>query len=184
MRGLCSPPVRTFERLTSYSCLAPLGGQVVEGGAMLERLLPERLDNTYRGRVLALWLFGAVLSVKVLQSVMVIFNTSSIARSADGIPLDSFSPAAAQTVVALFALTGFSRLVVLALCVLVLVRYRSAVPFMLGLLAADYLLKQAILHFQPVPSAGGVPGPIVNLAIFVLTLVGLALSLRTRTART
>ena len=150
---------------------------------MSNRLLPERIDNTYRGHTLALWLFGAVVAVKILQSVMVIFNGNSIARSADGIPLNTFPPAAAQTVVALFALSGFSRLIVSSLCVLVLLRYRAAVPFMLALLGLDYLLRQLLLHFIPFATVGTVPGPIVNFALFVLMVVGLALSLRTRASR-
>ena len=137
---------------------------------MLDRLLPGRIDSSYRGHPLALWLFGAAVAVKILQGVMVIFNGSEIARSADRIPLDSFPPAAAQTVVALFALTGFSRLVVSALCVLALVRYRAAVPFMLGLLAVDYLLKELLLHFIPVPTVGPVPGPFVNLGLLLALL--------------
>jgi len=150
---------------------------------MTSRLLPERIDNTYRGHPLALWLFAAVLAVKGLQSVMVIFNGNSIARSADGIPLDTFSPAAAQAVVAMFALSGFSRLIVVSLCLLVLLRHRAAVPFMLALLGVDYLLKELILHFLPIPTVGTVPGPTMTLSLFVLTVVGLALSLWRRPAR-
>ncbi len=150
---------------------------------MLDRVLPRRIDNTFRGHIAGLWLFGLVLAVKGLQSVMVIFNGNSIARSADGIPLDSFPPAAAQTVVALFALTGFSRLVVVALCVLVLFRYRAAVPFMFAVLAVDYLLKSLLLHFLPVPTVGSVPGPTMNLVVFGVMLVGLVLSLRARADR-
>ncbi len=146
----------------------------------MNQLLPQRIDNAYRGYSLALWLFGLVVAVKILQSVMVIFNGSSIARSADGIPLDTYPSGAAQTVVALFALSGFARLIVSLLCVLVLVRYRSAVPFMLGLLALDYLFKELILHFLPIASIGAPPGPVMNFVLFILAVAGLVLSLRAR----
>ena len=63
---------------------------------MNDRFLPRRIDNTYRGQRAALWLFGLVVAVKMLQGVMVVFNGYSIARSADGIPLETFPPAAAQ----------------------------------------------------------------------------------------
>jgi hypothetical protein len=144
---------------------------------MISHLLPHHIDNTYRGHKLALWLFVLVLSVKTFQSLFVIFNGYSVAGSADGIPLDTFTPAAAQTVVALFVLLGVLRLIMSLLCVLALVRYRSAIPFMFALLALEYLARQLVLHFVPIVRTGTVPGPVVNLVLFSLTIVGLALSL-------
>jgi hypothetical protein len=53
---------------------------------VLHQLLPSRLDNNYRGRKLALWLFGLVVLIRSIQSTMIIVNGYSIATSADGIP--------------------------------------------------------------------------------------------------
>jgi hypothetical protein len=144
---------------------------------MFNKLLPQRIDNTYRGHKLALWLFALVVSVKILQSLFVIFNGYSVVRSADGIPLDTYTPTGAQTVVAMFAISGLSRLIISLLCVLALVRYRSVIPFMFVLLALDYLSRQLILHFVPLVRTGTPPGPVVNLILFSLSIVGLALSL-------
>ena len=104
---------------------------------MFNKLLPQRVDNTYRGRKLALWVFAVVVAVKILQSVLVVFNGNSVVRSADGIPLDTYTPAGAQTVVAIWALSGLDRLVIALLCVLVLVRYRSVITLMFALLAVQ-----------------------------------------------
>ena len=144
---------------------------------MLRDLFPDRIDNAYRGRSLALWLLALVAFVKLLQSVAVLASGYTIAKGADGIPLDSYPPAAAQTVVALFALVGLSRLILSLLCGIVLLRYRRAVPFMFALLALEYLAKELTLHFVPLVRAGAPVGPTVNLALFGLTVVGLALSL-------
>jgi hypothetical protein len=144
---------------------------------MIKKLLPQCIDNTYRGHKLALWLFALVVSVKILQSLLVIFNSYSVVKSADGIPLETYTPAGAQTVVAVFALSGLSRLIISLLCVLVLVRYRSVITFMFALLALDYLARELILHFIPLVRTGSPPGPLVNLILFSLTIVGLALSL-------
>ncbi|HZL86089.1 MAG TPA: hypothetical protein VFD07_12010 [Candidatus Krumholzibacteria bacterium] len=144
---------------------------------MFNKMLPQRIDNTYRGRKLALWLFALVVIVKILQCLMVIFNGDFIVRSADGIPLDTYTPAGAQTVLAIWALLGLERLIMFLLCVLVLVRYRSVVAFMLALLALEYLARQLILYFVPLVRTGTPVGPIVNLILFCLTIVGLALSL-------
>ncbi len=41
---------------------------------MFNQLLPQRVDNTYRGYKLTLWLFGVVAFVKLAQSLFLIFN--------------------------------------------------------------------------------------------------------------
>jgi hypothetical protein len=151
---------------------------------MFDKLFPQPIDNTYRGYKAALWLFGLVVGVRITQSVAVIFNGYSTARDADGIPLDTYTPAAAQTVVALFAQGSLWRLIFCLLCVLVLVRYRSAVPLMFALLLLNYLASQLIFQFVPLVRTGTPPGPIVNLIMFALTIIGLALSLRSRGIRT
>ena len=144
---------------------------------MLNQLLPPRLDNTYRGRKLALWLFGLVVLIRSIQSVMIIVNGYSIATSADGIPLGTYPAAAAQTILALFAISSLNRLFISLVCVVVLVRYRSAIPSMFALLALTYLAGEIILRFIPIVRVGTPPGPIVNLIMFALMIVGLVLSL-------
>ena len=147
---------------------------------MFNKLLPPIIDNTYRGYKVALWIFGLVVGVMIVQSVVVIFNGYYTIMNADGIPVDTYTPAAAQTVVALFALRALSRLIIALLCVIVLVRYRSAIPFMFSLLLLSYLAGQLILQFIPLVRTGTPPGPIVNLIMFGLMIIGLALSLRSR----
>ena len=144
---------------------------------MIERLFPQPIDNAYRGYKAALWLFALVVFMQTFQGVMVIFNGYSIAVSADGIPLDTYAPAAAQTVVALFALLGLSRLILSFLSVLVLVRYRSAIPFMFAVLVVELLAKQLILRFIPIIRTGTTTGITVNLILLALLILGLALSL-------
>jgi hypothetical protein len=144
---------------------------------MLDDLLPPRLDNEYRGRTLALWLFGLVVALKSVQSLAIIFNGYSTAKGADGIPLDSYPPAIAQTLVAIFAQGSLWRLFFCIVCMLVLLRYRSAVPLMFALLALNYLAAQLISRFVPLPRVGTPVGPLVNLTLFVVMVVGLGFSL-------
>lgn len=144
---------------------------------MLRRLLPPRIDNAYHGRALALWLFGVAVAVKILQCVAILADTAPVVEGADGIPLDTYTSASAQTVVALWALSGWERLIVALLCVLVLVRYRSLVTFMCGLLAIDYLARELIFFVHPVVRVGNPVGPMVNFALFVVVFVALSLSL-------
>jgi hypothetical protein len=144
---------------------------------MLDKLLPKPIDNTYSGSKIALWLFGLIVFVQVLQSVMVIVNGHSIAQSADGIPLETYPAAASQTILAIFMVSSLRRLIIALICVVVLFRYRGAVPLMFVVLGLSYLGGQAILRFVPIVRVGTPPGVFLNLIIFGLTVVGLVLSL-------
>ena len=144
---------------------------------MLDRFLPQRIDNSYSGHGLALWLFALVVSMKILQSLLAIFYGHFVVVAADGIPLDTYTIAGAQAVVAVWALSGLYRLIHYLLCVLVLVRYRSAIAFMFALLALEFLAAQLILHFIPLVRTGTPEGPFANRILFALMIVGLVLSL-------
>ena len=143
---------------------------------MFERVLPRSLDNEYRGSKLALWLFGLVVLIKSVQSLSIILAGNYTAMGADGIPLDTFPPAAAQTVLAVFAQQSLWRLTFCVLCLIALLRHRSAVPLMFALLVVNYLAGQIIFRFAPLPRVGTPPGPIINLIVFSLMVVGLVLS--------
>jgi hypothetical protein len=149
---------------------------------MFSNILPPCIDNTYRGQKVALWIFGLVVALRLLQSVMIIFNGHSIAISADGIPLDTFSPPAAQAVVTMFVLSGVSRLIIALLCALVLLRYRSAVPFMFAVLISGYIASTVVLWLLPLASVGSPPGPGVNAVSFAMMIIGFVLSLWKRRA--
>lgn len=143
----------------------------------MNALFPKTFDNTYRGRRLALWLFGVLVFMKLAMSLNSIFNGYKIATSADGIPLDTYPPAAAQTFVAAFALLGLSNLIICLLCLLVLIRYRTMVPLMFALLLLEHLGKRLILMFLPIVRTGTPPAPVINLILLGLMIAGLALSL-------
>ena len=144
---------------------------------MFNQILPRQVDNTYRGYKLALWLFGLLVFMKAGISLGTIFNGYTAASSADGIPLDTFTPAGARAVVSLFALWGLSQLVICLLCVLVLVRYRAMVPFMFALLLLEHLSKRLILQALPIVRTGSSSGSVINLILLGVIIVGLALSL-------
>ena len=106
---------------------------------MFDKLLPQPIDNTYSGSKIALWLFGLIVFVQILQSVMVIVNGHLVAQSADGIPLENYPAAAAQTIVVIFTVSALRRLIISLMCAGVLFRYRSAVPLMFVVLGLSYL---------------------------------------------
>jgi hypothetical protein len=144
---------------------------------VIGQLLPPRADNAYRGHKLALALFGLLLLLKAGISLGSIFNGHTAASSADGIPIDTYTPAGARTVVSLFALLGLSNLVICLVGTVVLVRYRSLIPFMFALFLLQQLSRRLILEFLPIARTGTPPGSTINLAIITVMVVGLALSL-------
>jgi hypothetical protein len=148
----------------------------------LNPLLPRQVDNDYRGHKAALWVLALLLLMKVSMSVNSIFNGRLVASSADGIPLDTFTAAGAQTVVSLFAILGLSQLTICLLGILVLVRYRALLPFLFSLLLLEYVGRRLIFHYLPVPRTGTPPGYTINLILLALMVVGLVLSLRNRGA--
>jgi len=143
----------------------------------LNQILPQPIDNTYRGHRAALWLFIPVVVMKTGIALATIFNGRVAAQSADGIPLASFGAAGAQAVVALFAIWGLSQLVFSVLGILALTRYRALIPFLFVLLLAEHLARRWILLVKPIARIGTPSGVYVNLALLVLMIVGLALSL-------
>ena len=127
--------------------------------------LPRSIDNRYRGRTLALWIFWVVVLLRAAQGVSLLVNGHSIVQEADGVPLDTFPPAAAQSIVAMFVLSGSARLVLSVMAILVFVRYRSAVPLVLALLALDQGAKQLLLYAYPLYRVGNPIGPTVNAVL-------------------
>ena len=144
---------------------------------MFDKLLPQHIDNKYSGSKIALWLLGLIVFIHTLQSVMVLVNGYSIAQSADGIPLETYPTAAAQTILAIFMTASLRRMIISLICAVVLFRYRSAVPLMFVVLAVSYLGGQVIFQFVPLVRVGTPPGVIMNFILFGLTVIGLALSL-------
>ena len=143
---------------------------------MFSQIFPATIDNTFRGRKLALWHFALLLAVRIAQSVILLASPYATVANADGIPLQSYPANAAQTIVAIYALYALTRLFLLVLGVIVLVRYRSAIPFMFGLFLLNYLAVQILVRFLPIVRTDA-PASIVTRTLIGLTLVGLGLSL-------
>ena len=118
--------------------------------------------------------------MKSAISLNSVLNGHLVAQSADGIPLDTFPPAAAQAVVSLFGLLGVSQLVFCLFGILVLARYRVMVPFLFALFLLEYLGRRLILQLMPIVRTGKPPGTVVNLVLLAVMVAGLALSLWSR----
>jgi hypothetical protein len=147
---------------------------------MLNRFLPQRADNAYRGHKLALWIFAIVTFMRAVMSLNSALNPRTTARFADGIPIHTYPPAAEQAAVYLFSLLGWYSFIVCLLCLLVFIRYRTLVPVGFTLLLLQSLGAKLIAHLLPIVRTGTPPGIYVNWILVALMVVGLALSIRWR----
>jgi hypothetical protein len=144
---------------------------------MIDQVLPRIIDNTYRGHRLAFLPFGLLVLLKLIVGLNSIFQGYMVMTKADGIPLDTFPAAATQSLLSLWALLGLSHVVMALLGILVLIRYRSMIPFMFVLLLLQHLGGRLIAYYLPLVRTGEPPGSIVNLTLLTLMVVGLGLSL-------
>jgi hypothetical protein len=145
---------------------------------MLNRIFPKTFDNVFRGHWLAIVLLAAIVLMKLVQGVNSVLFTHMVATTADGLAVDSFSPIAAQTVLSIFALVGFYLMLVPLQCIVVLIRYRSMIPFLYLMLLVMQLGGRLVLFLDPAPRSSAFPmGVVVNLGILAATLIGFALSL-------
>lgn len=150
---------------------------------MLNRIFPKQLDNNYRGRWLAIWIFGAIMFAKAGQGVETIVKTRETATGPDGTSLDGLTAAGVDTVLQLFAVLGLYTLVLPLIGVVVLIRYRAMIPFMYVMLLILYVSNR-VLHDVHPSFAGETQsyGVYINLTIFAVTVLGFVLSLTNRAA--
>jgi hypothetical protein len=156
---------------------------------MLARIFPKQFDNQYRGYLAALILFVPIVLLKLTIGI----NTTGlnpwvpvqrVITGADGIPLDTFSPAAQEIVVRLFASWGLTQVLLCGLCLLALVRYRALVPLLYLMLLADQLGRKglALLHTTEAVASVGTPiGSAINLGLLAALLIGFVLSIQDKT---
>ncbi len=144
---------------------------------MLNRILPTRIDNRYRGHPVGLWLFVPIAFIKLSQSLTHLLKHDGGAQSISTIPLDTYPQSAAQNIIGLFARMGLEQLLLASIFVLVLVRYRALIPLMYLLIVAHFVGGKIVAQLKPLALAGtsGVSTPFLIVAI--LSVVGLILSL-------
>ena len=125
---------------------------------MLGRIFPKQIDNDYRGYKLAIWLLVPIVLLKFFMGLNVAglnpwISNRFVAKTADGIPLETFGAEAASTVMFLFASWGLILLVLSLLGIVVLIRYRAMVPLMYLLLSIEQFGRMGISLVSPIVKA-------------------------------
>ncbi|WP_162823671.1 hypothetical protein [Lysobacter sp. TY2-98] len=142
---------------------------------MLERLFPRVADNHYPGQRVGLWLLWIML-LKIPMGVNVMLNAPQVARTADGVPLDTFGSAGAAAFLFAFAAWGLCQLVLGLLCLIVLLRYRSLASLAFLALLVEQFGRMALRSYWPIERIAA-PGAAINMALAGIMLVGFLLSL-------
>ncbi len=140
---------------------------------MLGLLFPRSIDNQFRGQRLGYWLMIPVLVLKFGIAVASILTPGN-ANRADAINLSTYSQAALRDATTLL---GLLHLSIGLICLLAMIRYRAMVPLLYLWLVVEFLGRRVILAVYPIERTPGTSGgSMVNLALFAMLALGLALS--------
>ena len=103
--------------------------------------------------------------------------TPGQANEADAIDLSTYSAAALHDAMAFTALLGLLHLCIALFCLLAVIRYRALVPLMYLWLLVEFLARRVVLELYPMDRVHGLAsGSVVNLVLFAMLALGLALS--------
>jgi len=158
---------------------------------MLTRLLPEQIDNNYRGHVLAIWLLVPLALMKFLQGANVAGllgagNSRQVLEAVDKVPISAFPTEAASHLLFLFAAWGVGVFVFGLLGIVVLLRYRAMIPLMYLLLLIEHVGRKALstIHLdRPFVSMAASPADLINWGFLLAMATGFLLSLYHRRLR-
>jgi DMSO reductase anchor subunit len=143
---------------------------------MLGLLFPRVIDNRFRGQWLGYWLLAPVLFLKIGIALASIF-TPGRANKTDAIDLSTYSAAALRDAMTSTALLGLVHLCIGLFCLLAMLRYRAMTPLIYLWLLAEFVGRRVILELYPIARSPGLSsGSIVNLALWAMMALGLALS--------
>ena len=152
-------------------------------GDLIGRVFPAQIGNTFVGHWLALWLFGALILVRLAQMVAIFIDPGVVIRSADGILIETFNQPAQVAVASIFRMLGVLNILICLLGSLVILRYRAMVPIMYLVLIALFAGQKMISIAYPIPRAPDAVGGIIVWTMFALTVIGFVLSVTYRTSQ-
>ena len=151
---------------------------------IVSRLLPSPASNEYYGSKIALYFFGLVSVVMMGRSLVHLFKDDAGINSIASMITFSGSPDPDLAVYLFASLWGLQQLIMAAIYLLVLWRYRSLISLMYLTLLLEWggrLLVGGVLH--PLDESfftGTTPGAVAALPLFVILLVMFGLSMTRR----
>ena len=147
---------------------------------IINKIIPDIIDNNYHGNKLALYVFYFLTMVTVVRSCIHLFAADGGAQSIATIPLDAFPTTAADTVIFVFALWGLSQLLFALFYVIVAVKIKSMIPLMYLFILVEYLGRLGIGLTKSLTTTGTAPGSIGNYIFISIASIMLFLTLRNK----
>ena len=146
-------------------------------------VLPKEINNNYKGRKIALYLFYLFTVITIIRSLIHMFAPDGGAQTIATIPLNTFTNEGASTVIFIFSLWGLSQLIMGIFYVMVSLRYKSLIPLMYLFIFIEYLMRLILGTLKPIETSGTAPGAIINFIFPPLVLVLFLLSLNTKKSK-
>jgi len=141
---------------------------------VLSLLFPDKADNTLRGWKLPLYVLLLIALIGTVRSFIHILSPDGGAGSIAGMNL---AVTGAHEVIFAFALWGAEQLVYALIQWLVILRYRSLVPFMWVVQFFETILRMLVGRIKPVTFAHTPPGAYQNYIYLVLAVMMVGLTL-------
>lgn len=142
----------------------------------LTSILPEKVDNVYRGNSKAFYCFVFIVGITLVRSLIHIFSFDGGAESIASIPLHSYTLNAQNAIIQLFALWGTSQLLFGIFYAIVLYKYKSLIPLMYCFIFAEYSIRLFVGLSKPIETEYIPPGAYANFLMPVISLILLYLS--------
>lgn len=144
----------------------------------MKYLLPNIIDNEYKGKKIPLYLFYLITPYTIIRSAIHVFLRDGGAESIASIPLHSYSNNASNTIIHIFAEWGLSQLLFGLLYICVLIKYKSLIPLMYLFLVVEYSGRLFLGFYKPFELEGYAPGGIANYFLVPLFLLMFILSIK------
>ncbi len=141
------------------------------------KLLPDQVDNNFRGKKISQYAFLIITVVTIVRSLIHVIAPDGGAQSIATIPLDAYSAEAAATVILMFSFWGLSQLLMGLVYIGVYVKYKSLIPMMYVLLIIEYAMRIVIGQIKPIITTGTAPGSVGSWIMVPVCVVLLILSL-------
>ena len=145
--------------------------------AAKSQILPDVIDNHYRGLKISQYAFFVIMAVTLVRSLIHVFAPDGGAQSIATIPLHTYTAEAASAVILMFSLWGLSQLLMGIVYLVVSLKYRSLIPAMYVLVIFEYAMRIVIGQMKPIITTGTAPGSIGSWIMVPVCIVLLALSL-------
>jgi len=145
---------------------------------MFNKIFPKSIDNNYNGAKIALYAFYPMMAIILFRSCMHWFGADGGAQSIAGIPLDSYPQGAAQNIIAIFSLWGFSQFLMLLIYIPIGIRYKSLIPAFWLIQFIEWSGRWITGSVKPLELVGTAPGEIGNYIFMALSIIMLILSIK------